>query len=129
MCERCNPLGLKAPAASQAHGIVFLGIGAAVLIMAVVARMLIADVGPFSSSVAGVVADPAGLRVSISLTNAGSSAGTTTCRIDDPSLGGIGPEAVFIESPKVPGRGTITFDVAVGGFGTAPRPLTADCGS
>ena len=26
MCERCNPLGLKQPAASQAHGTVVLGI-------------------------------------------------------------------------------------------------------
>ena len=24
MCERCNPLGLKSPAASQAHGTVFV---------------------------------------------------------------------------------------------------------
>jgi len=129
MCERCNPLGLKAPAASQAHATVFLGIGVAVVIMAVVGRMLIADVGPFTSSVAGVVNDPDGLRVSITLANAGSSAGTTTCRIDDPSLGGIGPEATFIESPEVPGRGTVTFDVVVGAFGSTPLPLIADCGS
>ena len=32
LCERCNPLGLAQPAASQAHGTVFLGIGAAVLL-------------------------------------------------------------------------------------------------
>jgi ribosomal protein L40E len=31
MCERCNPLGLRAPAASQVHGTVFVGIVAAVL--------------------------------------------------------------------------------------------------
>ena len=65
MCERCNPLGLKAPAASQAHGTVFVGIVIAVVIMAVVARLLVAGVGPFQSSVAGVTADPAGLRVAV----------------------------------------------------------------
>ena len=32
MCESCNPLGLKAPSASQAHGTVFVGIGVAVAI-------------------------------------------------------------------------------------------------
>lgn len=128
MCEACNPLGLKAPAASQAHGTVFVGIAVAVVIMAVVARFLIADMGPFTSSVAGVAADPVGLRVTVTITNEGSTAGATTCRIDDPTLGGIGPEATFIESPQVPGGATITFDVLVTSFGTEPRELIADCG-
>jgi predicted nucleic acid-binding Zn ribbon protein len=129
MCEACNPLGLKSPSASQAHGTVFLGIGLAVVIMAVVARALIADIGPFRSSVAHVAADPAGLRVTVSLTNAGSAAGTTTCRIDDPSSGGISPAALFIESPRVGGGETITFDVVVPGLGSEPREMLAVCGS
>ena len=129
MCERCNPLGLKAPAASQAHGIAFVGIGLAVVIMAVAARLSIAGVGPFTSSVANVAADPAGLRVSVSVTNAGSSAGSTTCRIDDPALRGIGPEAQFVESPRVPPGATITFDVVVTSLGTTVKPLIADCSS
>ena len=128
MCEFCNPLGLKAPAASQAHGIAIVGVGVAVVVLAVLARMLIADVGPFSSSVAAVVPDPNGLRVSISVANAGSSAGTTTCRIEDPSLGGIGPQSVFVQSPEVPGGGSVTFDVVVAVFGATPTELTADCG-
>lgn len=128
MCEACNPLGLKAPAASQAHGTVFVGIVIAVFIMAVVARALIADVGPFSSSVARVAPDPAGLLLTVSVTNEGTSAGTTTCRIDDPTRGGIGPNAMFVESPKVEGGQTIMFDVVVPEFGTEPRELLADCG-
>lgn len=129
MCERCNPLGLKPPAASQAHGIAFVGIGLAVVIMAVVARLSIAGVGPFTSSVASVAADPAGLKVRVTLTNGGSSAGSTTCRIDDPSLRGIGPEAQFVESPRVEPGATITFDVLVTSLGTVPKPVTADCSS
>jgi hypothetical protein len=128
MCETCNPLGLKAPAASQAHGTVFVGIAIAVVLMAVVARMIIADMGPFTSSVAGVVADPAGLKVTVMVANEGTTDGATTCRIDDPTLGGIGPEAAFVESPKVPGGETVTFDVVVTGFGTEPIALIADCG-
>jgi ribosomal protein L40E len=129
MCEACNPLGLRSPAASQAHGIAIAGIALAVVIMAVVARLAIAGVGPFTSSVAAVTADPGGLRVTVSVTNAGGRAGSTTCRIDDPALRGIGPEAQFVQSPIVEAGGTLTFDVVVAGLGATPRPLTADCSS
>ena len=47
MCERCNPLGLKAPAASQAHGTAILGVAVAVVLLAVVARIAVSGVGPF----------------------------------------------------------------------------------
>lgn len=129
MCERCNPLGLKAPAASQAHGTVFLAIGAAVVILAVLARLALNNVGPFTSQVAGVQPDPAGLRVTISITNGGTSAGRTTCRVADPSIRGIGPETAFVQSPMVGGRSTVSFDAVVVSLGTKPIPLTVDCGS
>jgi len=128
MCEACNPLGLKSPSASQAHGTVFVGIGIAVVLMAVVARLIIADMGPFTSSVGAITTDPGGLKVTVSVTNTGRAAGATTCRIDDPSTGGIGPGAAYVESPKVPAGGTVSFDVIVGGFGSQPRTLTATCG-
>lgn len=127
MCERCNPLGLKAPAASQAHGTVFLAIGAAVVIMAVVGRMAIQGVGPFRGAITAVETDPAGLRVTIALTNDGSSAGRTTCRVDDPEVGGIGPNAAFVQSPVVLAGATLSFDTIVTTLGTQPRPLTAVC--
>jgi ribosomal protein L40E len=129
MCEACNPLGLRSPAASQAHGVAIAGIALAVVIMAVVARLAIAGVGPFTSSVAAVAADPGGLRVTVSVTNAGGRAGSTTCRIDDPALRGIGPEAQFVQSPIVEAGRTVTFDVVVAGLGATARPLTADCSS
>jgi predicted nucleic acid-binding Zn ribbon protein len=128
MCERCNPLGLKAPAASQAHGIAIVGVAVAVVVMAVVARLAIANVGPFSGSVASMVADPAGVKVSISVHNAGTSAGTTTCRIDAAAAGGISPDAVFVQSPQVPAGESVTFDVVIGSLGTTPGTLVADCG-
>jgi predicted nucleic acid-binding Zn ribbon protein len=129
MCERCNPLGLKDTAASQAHGTVFLGIGLAVVLMAVVARLAISGVGPFTGAVTAVTAAPAGLQVTISVTNDGSKAGSTTCRIDDPDLPGIGPEAVFVQSPVVDPGATVRFDTLVAGFGTETRPLHVDCGA
>lgn len=129
MCEQCNPLGLQAPSASQAHGTVFLAIAAAVVILAVLARLALNNVGPFTSQVTSVQPDPAGLRVTISITNEGSSAGRTTCRIEDPTLRGIGPETAFVQSPMVDGKSTTSFDVVVVSLGTTPKPLTAGCGS
>jgi ribosomal protein L40E len=129
MCERCNPLGLRAPAASQAHGTVFLAIGLAVVILAVLARLALNNVGPFTSAVTSVQPDPAGLHVTVSITNTGSSAGRTTCRIGDPALRGIGPETAFVQSPMVDGNATVSFDVLVVSLGTTVRPLTVDCGS
>ena len=127
MCERCNPLGLKSPAASQAHGIAIVGVGVAVVILAVVARLVIADVGPFSGSVTGVVPDPDGLKVTIAVTNDGLVRGLGDVPDRRPGPGrdragrGVRPE------PAGPGRGSATFDVVVGPFGDTPIPLTADC--
>jgi hypothetical protein len=128
MCERCNPLGLKAPAASQAHGIAIVGVAVAVVLLAVVARLMTANVGPFSGVVASSQPDPNGVRVSVAVHNAGSNPGSTTCRIDDASLGGIGPQTVYVQSPQIPGGGTVTFDVVVGTLGASPVELVADCG-
>jgi predicted nucleic acid-binding Zn ribbon protein len=129
MCERCNPLGLKAPAASQAHGTVFLAIGAAVVILAVLARLALNNVGPFTSQVTAVQPDPAGLRVTIAITNTGSAAGRTTCRVADPAIRGIGPESAYVQSPMVDGRATVSFEAVVVSLGTTPKPLSVDCGS
>jgi ribosomal protein L40E len=129
MCERCNPLGLSAPAASQAHGTVFIGIVLAVILLAFLARLAVAGVGPFRSEVTAVVATPEGLAVTIALTNEGSSASRTTCRIADPALPGIGPETAYAQSPQVEAGRTATFQVTVTSLGTVPRPLSVSCGS
>lgn len=128
MCEHCNPLGLKAPAASQAHGTVFVGIGLAVVGMAIVARFAVSGIGPFTSEVGAVTADPAGLRVTISVTNEGSSSGAVTCRVGDPSVRGITPTTAYVTSPQVDPGETRTFDAVVTTLGTEPRALSVDCG-
>ena len=127
MCERCNPLGLKQPSPSQAHGTVFLGIGVAVVLLAVLARIAVSGVGPFAGGIAGVAADPGGLLVTISVTNDGSSAGSTTCRVGDPEIRGIGPETAFVTSPVVQPGESATFSVIISTLGTTVRPLTVDC--
>jgi hypothetical protein len=128
MCEQCNPLGLKAPAASQAHGIAIVGVAVAVVLLAVLARFAISGIGPFPSSLADVRADPAGLRVTVSVTNGGTSASATTCRISDPALPGVGPETAFVQSPILQPGATQTFEAVVTSLGTKPKPLRVSCG-
>jgi predicted nucleic acid-binding Zn ribbon protein len=91
LCERCNPLGLSQPASTQAHGTVFLAVALSVVGLALLGRFALSGIGPFSGSIAGVVAAPPGLAITLSVTNEGSSAGSTTCRVFDPADSGLGP--------------------------------------
>src|SRR6187455_3593400 len=121
MCERCNPLGLKQPSASQAHGTVFVGVAVAVVVLAVIARLAVSGIGPFTGGIASVAADPGGLRVTIAVTNEGSSAGSTTCRVGDPQIRGIGPETAYVTSPVIQPGETVTFSAVIGSLGTAVK--------
>jgi predicted nucleic acid-binding Zn ribbon protein len=128
MCERCNPLGLAQPAASQAHGTVFLAIGLAVIGLALAGRFALAGIGPFTSSVDRV--DPAlgGLAITITVTNQGTHAGSTTCRVYDPTVGGIGPDAGIFQSPEVGPGQTLTFRRETPNLGDRVRGLAVQCG-
>lgn len=127
MCENCNPLGLKQPAASQAHGTVLLAIVAAVIFLAVLGRVAIAGIGPFKGAVGNVVSAPPGLAVTLTVTNLGTTAGSSTCRVYDPAVPGIGPESAFITSPRIPPGDTISFSQQVAILGSVVRPLAVDC--
>jgi hypothetical protein len=127
MCERCNPLGLKQPSASQAHGTVLLGIVGAVIFLAVVGRVAIAGIGPFKGSIGNIVSVPPGLAVTLTVTNLGTSAGSSTCRVFDPDGPGSGPEAAFITSPRIGPGETISFSKQVSILGPTVRPLGVEC--
>jgi hypothetical protein len=128
MCERCNPLGLRQPSASQAHGTAIAGVFLAVVVLAVIARVATSGIGPFPADVGNVVADSDGLTVTISLTNQGTTTSATSCRLDDAGMRGIGPGAVVIQSPNVPPGQRLTFDTHVTTLGTTARPLSVTCG-
>lgn len=129
LCEACNPLGLAQPAASQAHGTIFLAIGIAVVGLALLGRLALAGIGPFTGSVVAVAPAADGLAVTLAVTNEGTRAGATTCRIYDPSLPGIGPESAQILSPRIEPGATVTFTKTVTELGSVPRPLAAECRS
>ena len=127
MCESCNPLGLKEPAPSQAHGTVLLAIFGAVIALALLGRLALAGIGPFKGEIGNIVAVPPGLALTLTVTNQGSSAGSTTCRIYDPSTPGIGPESAFIVSPRIDPGQTISFSKEVNALGGTVRPLAVEC--
>ena len=128
MCERCNPLGLRQPAASQAHGIAIAAMTLAVVVLAVVARVATVGIGPFRSEVNGVAATGDGLRVTVSVTNDGSTASSVSCRIAAADEVGIGPDAAFVQTPSIGAGATLTFESTVTTLGTDVRPLAISCG-
>lgn len=126
LCERCNPLGLSDPAASQAHGTIFLAIVLGVIVLAVAGRLALSGIGPFDAEVVGVEAAGAGLAVTIDVHNQGTKSGPTTCRIIDPTNRGVGPAAIVQSPPVEPGQ-TRTFTATIPQFGASPRPLVIAC--
>jgi hypothetical protein len=126
LCEECNPLGLRDAASSQVHGTVFLAIGLAVLAMAVIAHLAVAGIGPFTAQVSDVRSANGALSISLTVTNTGTNAGTTTCRVTDPALRGAGQPA-FVLSPRIPPGKTVTFERDLTAFGGSARPLDVEC--
>jgi hypothetical protein len=126
LCERCNPLGLRDSSASQVHGIAIGGVAAAVIGLAIVARLAISGVGPFDATIVSATPDAAGLAITLQVTNTGSSAGQTTCRVQDPAdrNGGIGG---LILSPRIGPGQTLSFTKHLDELGSDVRPLSVEC--
>jgi predicted nucleic acid-binding Zn ribbon protein len=127
MCDQCNPLGLREPAASQAHGIAFVGIVVMVVVLAVLGKVALSGIGPFTGNVAGVLGDPPNLTVTLTVTNEGSREGSVTCRVFPKGDAGIGPDSAFLLSPIVGAKETLSFSRAVTTLTT--RDLSVDCSS
>lgn len=127
LCRSCNPGRLKQPAASQAHGTVFLGIALAVVAMAAFATFLVGGVGPFTAAVRDVVPDGGGLVLRLQVENGGSRAGNATCRVWDPTYLRNPPIETFVRSPEIAAGQSIAFEQRVTALGTEARPLAVTC--
>ena len=126
LCEFCNPLGLEQPATTQVHGTVFVAIVVAVLALAVAGRVALSGVGPFQASVVEVLPVPAGLAITLEVTNDGSKTGATTCHLTITEKGGVGPSHLVVTpriEPGQPRRVATTTDR----FGTEPVALSVGC--
>lgn len=126
LCERCNPLGLRDVAASQVHGTVIIAVLVGFVGLAIFAAVSLSGVGPFPSTLDGVTPEGAGVRVTLTVTNEGSAAGQTTCRVQRASNQGGGPNA-FVLTPEIQPRETRTFSQLVTEFGTAVDDLVVEC--
>lgn len=126
LCEQCNPLELAQPSATQMHGIAAIGIIAFVVVMAVLGRAALANNGPFTGTVSGVVAAADGLAITLSVTNEGARDTATTCEIEE-SPNRPGRPTQVIQTPLVRAGETVTFTTTVTKFGTSPIALAADC--
>ncbi len=127
MCDRCNPLGLPQPSPTQAHGTIFLAIGLSVLALVLLGHLAVTGLGPFSGSVAAVEGVPSGLQVSLSVRNDGTAAGSATCRVFDPTEGGIAADSAYVLTPRIGPGQAVTFSEVVTSLGTARRTLGVDC--
>lgn len=128
LCERCNPLGLAQPSSSQAHGTVFLGIGAAVLLLASLAGGSAKGVGPFTAQIGAPVSIPGGLSVEISVENTGSGAGSAACSVSTTKIGSAGLTEIVTTQRIDPGA-SVVITRELKAFGAEPIPLRIDCGS
>jgi len=126
LCEDCNPLGLRDASPTQVHGIAFIGVTLAIIALALIGRLAISGVGPFTSELAGVARDGEALAVTLTITNQGRSAGQTTCRLTDP-LDRSGGGAGFVLSPQIEAGATLTFTKRVTGLGSTVRDLSVEC--
>jgi hypothetical protein len=127
MCDRCNPLGLADPAASQVHGTVFLAIGVGIAALAIAARLFVSGVGPFQATVAAVAPSTAGLNVTLTVTNQGSRAGSSTCQIHSGVALQSDATAYFL-TPQIEPGASVTFTRETSSLGTrAVTGLIADC--
>jgi hypothetical protein len=126
LCERCNPLGLRDSAASQVHGTVFAVVAIAIVLLLVAARLSIAGSGPFPASLSAVTPTADGLAVTVTVSNDGTDAGQTTCRITDAADRGLSRSA-FVLSPRIEAGQTVSFPAVVTEFGSEPRELAVTC--
>ena len=94
--------------------------------LALIARLALSGVGPFPASVVSAVPAGDGVEITLTVTNEGSSAGQTTCRVNDPAdrTGGV---SAFLLSPRIEPGQTVTFTKSVAVLGTNPGPLAVSC--
>jgi hypothetical protein len=128
LCERCNPLGLAQPSPSQTHGTVFLGIGAAVLVLAALAGASAKGVGPFTATISGGSSIPGGLGVQLVVENTGVGAGSATCQVTTSALGKAGLQEI-VNTPRIDGGARVSIQAELKAFGVEPIPLRVTCGN
>lgn len=126
LCELCNPLELSQPSATQMHGIAAVGIIAFIVVMAVAGRAALSGTGPFTGHLSSVTPVTEGFSVTISVTNQGSKATSTTCAVTETPPRPGNPREI-VQTPLVQPGATLEFTAVVTRFGTTVAGLVAEC--
>ncbi len=98
----------------------------AIVLLLVFARLSIAGSGPYAASLSAVSPTADGLALTVTVTNNGTDAGQTTCRIVDVADRGVSRSA-FRLSPRIEAGRTVSFSTVVTEFGSEPRELAVSC--
>jgi hypothetical protein len=110
------------------HGIAAVGIIAFIVVLAVAGRAALAGTGPFAGQVSSVVSTAAGLDVTITVANEGSTDAATTCLVSQPGAQ-LGSPKQVVQTPLVKAGESVTFTASVTKLGTTPIQLQAECQS
>jgi hypothetical protein len=82
LCDTCNPSGIAGPTATQVHGLILASVAGALIVMALVAKILASSTGPFPAAVTGQAVEPDGtVQIVMRLTNGGATAARPTCTL------------------------------------------------
>ena len=126
LCELCNPLELSQPSATQMHGIAAVGIIAFIVVLAVAGRAALSGTGPFTGHLRSVTPVAEGFSVTITVTNQGEKAASTTCAVTETPPRPGNPRQI-VQTPLVQPGETVEFSAVVTRFGTTVAGLVADC--
>jgi hypothetical protein len=133
LCPVDNPGGIGAPSATQVHGTILLGVIIGFVVIALAARLAVAQAGPFAATVAGSATRADGaLELLVRVENQGQNEGPATCRISFPDVG-VDPAAdLSFVTARIPAGGSedVTHTVparAVTGSRLDPARLTVRC--
>ena len=104
----------------------FIGVLVAVVVLAVLGRVALSGVGPFTAVIGSVQPTAEGLTVTFEVTNAGTSSGQTTCSVTDASPRSRGAVAI-VQSPRIEPGETRSFTRELTEFGSEARELAVEC--
>ncbi|HXR26877.1 MAG TPA: hypothetical protein VN771_03365 [Candidatus Baltobacteraceae bacterium] len=104
LCDEDNPGHIGAPGTAQLHATILGGVIIGFIGLALLGRLALAGVGPFTSQISGVVLQPDGsVAMTVTVRNDGTKTASATCRV---SRGGVpAPDDIdFLTDPLQPGQ-------------------------
>jgi predicted nucleic acid-binding Zn ribbon protein len=108
LCEYDNPGHIGAPSATQLHATMLAGVGVGVLGLALVARLMLAGVGPFDGRIVGQELQAGGgASIAVQVTNRGTRDAPATCQV---SREGVKrPDDPIFLTQKISAGATVTL--------------------